>query len=200
VTQIGEISHAASRFQRGVSRPQCEGGKVSEHQVSRDNGTLEIVQAAKCELAENALRVFGSLRLRVTGFSMLPAIWPGDLLLIRRQAMEQILPGDIVLFARDGRLIAHRAVCKTGDRATPSLITRGDALPSFDSAVSAAELLGKVCGVFREGEWIEPRKRLGFGARALSLLVSRSGRAAGIFWRLRAVWLRAGKLKGLCQN
>jgi len=82
---------------------------------------------------------------------MLPSVWPGDLLLIRRQEMEQIYPGDIVLFARHGRLIVHRVVLKTDDSETPSLVTRGDALPSQDSAISPDELLGKSLASFAPG-------------------------------------------------
>jgi len=46
------------------------------------HSTAEIAHAAKCELAEKTLRRFGQLRCEVTGFSMLPSVWPGDLLLI----------------------------------------------------------------------------------------------------------------------
>jgi hypothetical protein len=33
-----------------------------------------------CELAAEVIRSFGRVRLRATGTSMLPAIWPGDVL------------------------------------------------------------------------------------------------------------------------
>jgi signal peptidase I len=159
---------------------------VRGRSIPPDHAAPEIVHAAKCELAEKTLRLFGSLRLRVTGFSMLPSVWPGDLLLIRRREIEQIHPGDIVLFARHGRLIAHRVVFKTDDPEAPSLITRGDARPSQDSAISRAELLGNVSGILRGGQWIQPPRRLSLGARAVAMLVSRSGRVAGILSRLRA--------------
>ncbi len=67
-------------------------------------------QAVGCELAEETLRSFGQLRLRVNGASMLPAVWPGDILTITRDAASPALPGDIVLFGRKGRLVAHRVV------------------------------------------------------------------------------------------
>ena len=40
--------------------------------------------ALKCELAAESLRLSGRLRLRVTGWSMLPTICPGDTLIIER--------------------------------------------------------------------------------------------------------------------
>jgi signal peptidase I len=197
---MGGVSHVASLSQYGAWRPPHQGKAVNRRSLHGGHSAAEIAHAAKCELAEKTLRRFGSLRLRVTGFSMLPSVWPGDLLLIRRQEMEQIYPGDIVLFARHGRLIAHRVVLKTDDPEAPSLVTRGDALPSQDSAISPAELLGKVSGILRAGEWIQPRRRLSISARITAILVSRSGRAAGILSRLRASRRRPCEHEALCQS
>jgi signal peptidase I len=190
----------ASLFEHSVSRPHHEGASVRGRSSPPDHAAPEIVHAAKCELAEKTLRLFGSLRLRVTGFSMLPSVWPGDLLLIHRREIEQIYPGDIVLFARQGRLIAHRVVFKTDDLEAPSLITRGDARPSQDSAIGPAQLLGKVSAVLRGGEWIQPSRRLSFGARTVAMLVSRSGWAAGMLSRLRAIRCRPCEREALCQR
>jgi len=63
-----------------------------------------------CELATQVLQSSGELRLRVTGTSMLPAIWPGDILLISSRNIAEARPGDVVLFGREGRLVAHRVV------------------------------------------------------------------------------------------
>lgn len=63
-----------------------------------------------CELAAEVLRSFGELRFRANGSSMLPAVWPGDMLLVRSQDAAAVVPGDIVLFGRGGRLFAHRVV------------------------------------------------------------------------------------------
>src|SRR5258707_8262864 len=178
---MGGVSHVASLFEHSVSRQHHEGASVRGHSIHPDPASLEMAHAAKCELAEKTLRLFGSLRLRVTGFSMLPSVWSGDLLLIRRQQMEQIYPGDIVLFVCHGRLIAHRVVFKTDDPEAPSLITRGDALPSQDSAISPAQLLGKVSGILRGGEGIQPFRRVRFGARTGAKPVFRPGRGPAIF-------------------
>src|ERR1700719_68925 len=96
---------------------------------------------AKCNLAETTLRRFGMLRLRVTGCSMIPSIWPGDILLIQRQEIRQVAPGTIVLFYRQRKLIAHRVISKIDDSENPCVVTRGDSLSSPDSPVTASELL-----------------------------------------------------------
>ena len=69
-----------------------------------------------CELAAEVLRSSGKLRFRATGVSMLPTVWPGDVLLVHRPHALPVLPGDIVLFARAGRLVAHRVVEKRDTR------------------------------------------------------------------------------------
>ena len=190
----------ASLFEHSVSRTNHEGASVKGRSVPRAHASAEILHAAKCHLAEKTLRLFGSLRLRVTGFSMLPSVWPGDVLLIRGQQIDQVHPGDIVLFARHGRLIAHRVVLRTDDLEAPRLITRGDSLPSQDSPIDPAQLLGKVCGILRAGEWVQPARRLSFGARTVATLISRSGRAAAILACLRAGWSRPCEREALCQG
>lgn len=194
-----EGSHVASLLEHSVSRRHHESVGVRGCSIP-DHPAPEIVHAAKCELAEKTLRLFGSLRLRVTGFSMLPSVWPGDVLLIRGQQIDQVYPGDIVLFARHGRLIAHRVVLKTDDLEAPRLVTQGDALPSQDSPISSAQLLGKVSGILRAGEWVQPARRLSFGARTVAMLLSRSGRAIAILARLRASRRRTCEREALCQS
>ena len=65
---------------------------------------------AKFHLFVETLLRFGEGKLAVTGASMLPAVWPGDVLEVRRQEAAGVRPGDVVLFRREGRLVAHRVV------------------------------------------------------------------------------------------
>src|SRR5213594_1846470 len=120
-------------------------------------------EAVKCQLAAEALRSFGEVRLRVTGTSMLPSVRPGDVLFVRRQDAMEALPGDIILFARDeGRLFAHRVVQKLNRRGELLWITRGDSLPQKDPPVSRQELLGRVTAILRGESPIDPRAGLGW--------------------------------------
>jgi signal peptidase I len=83
--------------------------------VQDPDGSGQVARATSretlgCELAAEVIRSFGSLRLRVVGASMLPAVWPGDLLSVRSDDAAEAVPGDIVVFKREGRLVAHRVV------------------------------------------------------------------------------------------
>ena len=125
-----------------------------------------------CELAAEVLRSSGRLRLRVSGASMLPAVWPGDVLSVSRRSAAQALPGDIILFARQGRLFAHRVVERTIHQGAAYWITRGDRLDHHDPQVSSRELLGRITSIQRGHRRIVPR--LSFWGRIASWILRRS--------------------------
>ena len=141
--------------------------------------------AAKCSLAAEALRRFGELRLRVSGSSMLPALWPGDLLVIRRAPLAELSRGDLVLFLRQGRFFVHRVL----EVSASGLLTRGDALAAPDPPVSPQELLGRVISIWRNGRSAPPLPP-GWLARSLACLVGRSTRVHDLVIRLRGLQCR----------
>ncbi|MFQ5664056.1 MAG: signal peptidase I [Terriglobia bacterium] len=106
-------------------------------------------QQLRGELVAQALRTSGTVRLRVFGGSMRPWLRPGDILLVRREHPVRVRPGEIVLYARGGALFAHRVIRKGWQAGQPLLVTKGDAFPEADPAVSSEELLGRVARVLR---------------------------------------------------
>ena len=135
------------------------------------------VHALKCELAAEVLRSCGTLRLRVTGWSMLPAVWPGDTLMIESARTGGVTEGDIVLFGRERRLFVHRVVKNLGDS---KFLTRGDAMSAPDPVIDRHELLGRVSSIQRNGRCIAPRPRRSVAERAIAGLVRNSQIAARI--------------------
>jgi len=88
---------------------------------------------------------------------MLPAIRPGDLVWVERAVPDEVSVGEIVAFAREGRLIVHRVAAIGGsgpeevrDEQT-CLVTRGDRLQQDDVPISATELIGRVTHIERCG-------------------------------------------------
>jgi len=138
--------------------------------------TFEAAHSAKCELAAEVLRSSGRLRLGVTGWSMFPSIRPGDALLIELSNHHDVVSGDIVLFFREHRLFAHRAVGRNHD--DWRILTRGDAMPIEDPPVNEAELLGKVTLIWRGGKCTEPAKSLGAFEGVVADIVGRFELAA----------------------
>ena len=128
--------------------------------------------ALRCELATETLLSSGKLRLKVTGSSMLPTIFPGDTLIIERAALSSAVKGDILLVGRQGRLLAHRLVDKMGDKLVA--VTKGDSMLGADPAVNHDKVLGRVSLILRNGDAFQPRRRLRLSERAVAALAKRS--------------------------
>jgi hypothetical protein len=112
------------------------------------------------------------LTLRVHGESMLPAVWPGDVVEIQSCLLEDVRPGEIVLAMRDGQLFLHRLLAPcTQD----GFLLRGDSLPGADPLFPREALLGRLAG-FADKKCSIPELALspGFGAglsRSIGLLL-----------------------------
>jgi hypothetical protein len=96
----------------------------------RSLALLETAHSAKCELAAQVLCSFRKLRLQVTGGSMLPSIWPGDTLLIESVNYDEVGCGEVVLFLREQRPFAYRALGR--NPADWWILTRGHAMCKED--------------------------------------------------------------------
>jgi Peptidase S24-like len=131
--------------------------------------TTEARDDHKLELATEVLRSGGSILLRAMGTSMLPSVWPGDVLSIEPAPGRDVVPGDIVLVVRDGRFFVHRLI----EKGQAHWITRGDSLPQDDEAVPADQVLGKVAVIYRKTGDIVPKPRLSVLGRALASMVCR---------------------------
>ena len=102
-------------------------------------------------LVAETLRASGCSRLRVHGESMLPALWPGDVVEIASCSPEDVRPGEIVLALRDGRLFLHRFVGRFNAPCKPSgFLLRGDSMPGPDPRFPPGAMLGRL--VRRVGE------------------------------------------------
>jgi hypothetical protein len=110
-------------------------------------------------LAADILRSGGSVRLQALGTSMLPSIWPGDLLVIKSNPGEHVTIGDIALVVGEGRFFVHRVVGQGEEQGQVRWITRGDALSEDDPSVRATELLGRVSLIHRNGRVMIPSRK-----------------------------------------
>jgi signal peptidase len=149
---------------------------------------LDSLDFVRNELAAEVIRSFGELRLRVAGSSMLPAIWPDDILLIRVCGIGEAAPGDVVLFVRQRRLFAHRVVRRSG----PCVVTRGDGNGVEDPAVHADELLGRVAGVWRRGKPVRAESGAAVARRLAAMILCRSATVRRTLLRLHALRRGAG--------
>ncbi|HZW81076.1 MAG TPA: S24/S26 family peptidase [Candidatus Deferrimicrobiaceae bacterium] len=140
--------------------------------------------AVRCALAAEVLRSFGTLGFVATGWSMLPSVWPGETLVVKRVSknkdknQDHVRVGDVVLVGRDGRLCAHRVIALPNRSEDPRWITQGDAQPAPDPPVAASELLGRVAYVIRRGKQIALPAELSAVETLIARVVRRSLPAA----------------------
>jgi signal peptidase I len=105
------------------------------------------------DLAIEILRSGSAVRLKALGSSMLPALWPDDVLTIEPVAATAARPGEIVLCIRDGGFVIHRLVLEQAEEWT----TRGDAMPVCDPPFQANEVLGRVVKIERGWHVLKPK-------------------------------------------
>lgn len=148
--------------------------------LASDVSLFDETHKIKSQLAADVLRSSGAVRLKVTGWSMLPSVWPGDTLVVEHAASTQPVSGDIVLVLREGRLFAHRLIGDGADDGDAQILTRGDAMRSTDPPVHKSGLVGKVTRIVRNGKSIAPRRALRVSERAIAAIVRRSDLAARV--------------------
>jgi signal peptidase I len=138
------------------------------------------LQSTCCDLVADLVRSAGLARLRITGCSMLPVILPGDVLTVGRSDCDELMPGQIILYNRDGRLIAHRVIRVLDE----SLITRGDSLPAADMPVQFTEVVGRVEGILRNGRPVSTRPS--YWQRGTAWILRHSEWSTSVFLRARS--------------
>ena len=140
------LQHAASPYPPAHVRPTPSDATVSAAASTHDT---------RLDLAAEVLHRFGEVRFIAHGGSMIPSIYPGDLLTVRSDSASDARRGEIVFFLLGGRPFVHRVMRKWPERNRIAFATRGDALPKEDPSVDASQLLGRVTAIQRRGKYVE---------------------------------------------
>ena len=164
-----------------------ENTAITTTTTARSSGNAE-----RSALVADALRLSGRLRLQVHGESMLPVLWPGDVVEIASCSLEDVRPGEIVLARRVGRLFLHRLVSCKPD----GFLLRGDSMPGSDPRFPADALLGRLVskaderrGVSRFGvQWFGRKWFGGKWSRALGTVLCHWDVARRLALKLHGRW------------
>jgi signal peptidase I len=161
---------------------------------------LDNAHDAKYSLATEILGSFGKLRIQATGWSMLPTLWPGDILEIAGVESDCVAAGDIVVFKHGHCLFSHRVVSKVdGLDGDVRFTTQGDSLPAPDAPISSSQLLGKVRLITHGNRRFQPRSTLSLPKRMLAAILRRSFLASRVLARLHTVRQVSQKQVDACQ-
>jgi signal peptidase I len=193
--------HAENLQEHGAFATSAERLTGQQHKMLADYQNNASIRLAS-GLAEEVVLTFGELRLRVFGTSMVPSILPGDFVSIHRAGLNEISPGEIVLFRQLDRLFVHRVVDRKVMAAAagaegPCLITRGDRLRHNDLPVTSSELLGRVISIQRGDRKVEMQAH-GLNSPMVRVLQS-SDRLTSLYLRLAAYWRALFPRRAKCQ-
>ena len=148
----------------------------------------------RASVAAEALRRGGRVAVRVYGTSMLGAIWPGEVVVFERCELRDVRLGEVVLYRRDERLVAHRVAEIFGKE--EKLITRGDSLRENDAPVRKEDILGRATVFWRErGRSHAVPIRLSRLQQLFSWTAARSNFAVEVALRIRALYFRIAPVK-----
>jgi Peptidase S24-like len=145
---------------------------------------LGVHEDHKIDLATEILNSGGTIRLQAMGTSMLPSLWPSDIVVVESKAGKELVPGDIVLVAREGRFFVHRLIKMYGSH----YITRGDSVPQNDPPAIASELLGRVSAIHRKSRVIIPYPRISLKIRTLAWIFCHWDFFSRIALRVHSLW------------
>jgi hypothetical protein len=151
----------------------------------------------RLNLAAEVLRRFGEVRFIARGSSMIPSIYPGDLLTVCSHKIDEVRHGHIVLALRGGRFWAHRLIRKWRQGNRFVLATRGDALPHEDPSLDESQVLGRVTSIVRYGKPVELARVNGLSAKLLRWAVRNSNALTKALLRRHSLRLR---LLGRCDE
>jgi len=181
-----------------LAQPSSNAGSIGKHPSVFEpmQLTSDAYEQHKIKLALDALRSAGRIRFKVQGASMLPTIWPADILTVESNPGGQWVCGDILMVRRNDRLFVHRLVASTGTGDEQSWVMRGDAMPQNDSPVAAGDVLGKVICIERGKRTIYPRLRVSRLTRIVAWTLCNSDVLRGWVLRLHYGWYHPQKKIG----
>jgi energy-coupling factor transporter ATP-binding protein EcfA2 len=127
-----------------------------------------------------------SITVTARGYSMWPAVRPGDRVLIGPCGPCGAAAGQIVALRRDGGFVIHRVTeVITADGGRAMTVTRGDAVMRADEPAGPGMIAGTVLSVTRSGRQLSPPRRrmphwINYAAALIdSMFRTRTGKITG---------------------
>jgi len=117
-------------------KPQCDWRRKEYVKAYNDffnsTSTNDPVLSSVLDVKDNQLVVASS--------SMLPVLKPGDRITVEAVDPDQIIPGMVIVYKKEGKKIVHRVISIRDE----ILITAGDNLRKYDEPVHVSKVMGKV--------------------------------------------------------
>lgn len=98
------------------------------------------------------------VRMRMGGYSMFPVMLPGDVATISKVPTEHLRKGEVLVFDRGDKWVAHRLVSIRESDTGMAIITQGDSVLYPDAPFGHGVLRGVIRSVSRGDRTFDPRK------------------------------------------
>ncbi len=85
-----------------------------------------------------------TVRIVASGYSMIPTVWPGELIEIQPVVIEDVKIGDIIAFQRIQHMVVHRVVMIQNLHDETFITTMGDSNLKADEVINNENFIGKV--------------------------------------------------------
>ena len=95
-----------------------------------------------------------NFQFTVSTLSMSPLVRPQDAIIVRKESLDNLRCGDIIVFERLQELCTHRFLSKKVFDSSIKLITKGDNSLVIDKPVAEQNFIGKVIVIKKEDKVI----------------------------------------------
>jgi len=107
-------------------------------------------------LADELLDKGTSLRIKASGYSMYPAIKPGNTIIIKPVPHAELKCGMIIAWKRKKDIVVHRLVLAYESNGKKYYITRGDSCSASDRPVTTDMIAGRVEAIYKGHDLLRP--------------------------------------------
>jgi signal peptidase I len=110
------------------------------------------------DLADELLDKGTSIRIKASGYSMFPAIRPGNTIIIKPVPPDELKCGMIIAWKREKDMVVHRLILAYESDGKKHYITRGDSCRSSDKPVTPDMIAGRVEAIYKDYRLMRPVK------------------------------------------
>jgi signal peptidase I len=148
---INQTINKTNPSQEQEKRPETEKEKRSKRQTSIAWLVVAIIGML---LIWFNLGLFGVQPFLVSGVSMRPTLYAGDIVIIKTVEPEEVAVGDVILYQLSQGKVLHRVIEIQEENGQIQYITQGDGLSVIDDPVSETQLQGKMIASIPKIGWI----------------------------------------------
>lgn len=107
--------------------------------MNKTNNTYQIAEIVEI-LLDNDL----TLEIKMIGYSMYPVLKNGEIGCVEKCSPDIVKQGDVLVFKRDGKYIAHRLMKMNTTNGKRTFVAKGDNNKHYDNPFYETDLIGKI--------------------------------------------------------